>query len=309
MQEASGAQPQHSSHSEAADPNQGGVDFNELIQTELESTKNQNTQLSQELAALKNEAGKTKDTVDKIRSVFAPEDGGEVDPIDARINELNAEIDDVLGKAIEAERIGKPIPMTTRTAISNLKFQIEMLEKGKEKDKVISELQSQLKQLANPGTAVDQQAYSNIDSQLHSALETIYGPGQEYVETKAAQFHAVASQIGEEIKALKRDDPATWERIRRDQSAQKKLVNYFVKQNMPPKARQLMEEDQIRRTPMSHDELLNAFREAKQLAAQDPQNAQAQHYVTELRRELLSTLMAKNMGKSSRVRANELFGG
>jgi hypothetical protein len=40
------------------------------------------------------------------------------------------------------------------------------------------------------------------------------------------------------------------------------MVRHFVKQTIPPKAREILMEDQIRREPMTTDELWQAWREA-----------------------------------------------
>lgn len=285
-----------------------GVDFRALFEQttqELESTKHQASQFSKELSSVKEASGKTSQALDKIRAALTGEDGGEVDPVQSQVSALEAKMDEVLQIAIEAERAGKPIPMTVATAVDGLKSQIEFIKYKAAADAQIAELKAQYKQLSNPTNTIDQTAYSNMDSSIMTALNAIYGNAEEYEPVKSAQFDSISRQIISEIKDLKQNDPETWDKIRRSPKAQQNLVTHFVKKTIPPRARQIMEEDQIRREPMSYNELLNAFREAKELSAKDPK---AQAYVSEIRQELLARMMEKNMpGTGQKTRMSDLF--
>jgi hypothetical protein len=138
---------------------------------------------------------------------------------------------------------------------------------------------------------IDKTAYNNIDGHLTQALATIYGPQHD----TRPQFNAISQQLIAEISDLQKNEPDTWERIRRDPSAQRKLVNYFVEQSIPPKARQLLHEDHVRRTPLTGDELLGAFRETKELLKKDPQNRDLQQSLLEIRGQMMEMVVSKNM--------------
>lgn len=287
------------------------LDFQDLFsqqQQELQTTKKTAERSARDLDALRQKTEQSEQTMAKLRAALTGEDEGGVgaDPYAAEIAGLEGQLDEYLQAAIDHERKGTPIPLTINSAVNSIKFQIRALQKEKVLEERNKKLEAQIAQLSNPANAIDQTAYSNIDSAVINSLNSVFGAGDEYADQKNAQFQAVTAQIADEIRDLKTTDPDMWDRIRRDRNAQVKLVNHFIKKNIPPKARQLMEEDEIKRTPLSYDELMNAFREAKELAAsgKDPR---AQQMVSQIRQELLSRVWDKNAGKSSRVRTSELF--
>ncbi len=270
----------------------GQIDFKELFSTQRE-------QFSQELGKRDVELGKQGKTLDNLRKALMGDEGKEskLDPIDSQIQQAGAEIDQYLEAALAAERAGKPIPLTVNAAIKGLQFKIEALNDKKAHQKEMADMKAQLARLSDPGNRIDEQAFSAMDSHLTSALHTIYGPGDE--DTKNLQFEAISKQIGKEIRDLRKEDPEMWDRIRRDKNAQNKMVNHFVKKSIPPRARQIMEEDEIRRTPLGIGELRAAWNEAKELAVKKPD---MQRHADDIRRELLSRLMEKNLGGGARSR-------
>lgn len=303
----SGASQQHSASSGASG---GGADvsgasgggelnFQELFestQRELSDTKSHAAQIEQRLKLVDSQTKQTNESLQRVRTaLMGEEDNSQApSPTEAKIQGLQAQMDQYIEAAIEAERAGRPIPLTVNSAVQSLKFQIETLQEREQYQREIAELKAKIDQTSNPANQIDQMAYSNIDSHLVSALSTIFGPEED----TSAQFQAISNQIVKEIKDLKKSEPATWDRVRRDKSAQAKLVNYFVEKSIPPRARQLMRDDQIRREPISNDEMLNAYREAKELAAKG--NGDARKHATELRQELLQRVLensAPRMGK------------
>lgn len=306
------AQPGHSSAQSEGSPASGAgadIDFSALFestQAELQEAKSTASKTARELQSVRTDAQKANETISKLKSVFDPDSGKAADPYESEKERLNQELDEYINAAMEHDRRGTPIPLTINNAVSNIKFQLRSLEKEKTYEEETKRLREEVKRLSNPGHSIDQTAFSNIDSHVINSLEQIYGPGDEYTDQKNAQFQAVTGQIANEIRDLKENDPQMWDRIRRDRNAQTKLVNHFVKKNIPPKARQIMEQDEIRRTPLGYDELVNAFREAKELAAEG-KDPKARQYVTQLRQELLSRVWEKNAGRGGRVKSGDLF--
>lgn len=278
----------------------GDIDFKELFSSHQQ-------QMQQELGRRDTAIESQGKVLERVRQALTADENGsneKLDPIDAEIRSAEAEIDRYIEAAMQAEKAGKPIPLTVNNAVRSLKFQINSLQKEKASNAKIAALEAQVKKQNDPGNQIDMQAYSGMDSHLVSALNTIYGPGEEDQETKALQFEAISKRIIHEIKDLKKEDPQMWDRIRRDRSAQQKLVNHFVKKSIPPRARQIMEEDQIRRTPMPVSELHQALAEARQLAQKDPSQA---HHISKIRQEILSRMMGDQMGKGSKARMSDLF--
>jgi hypothetical protein len=205
-------------------------------------------------------------------------------------------MDQYIQAAIDAERAGRPIPLTANAAIKSLKFQISQIQRNEAKDAEIAALQRQLKEQGNPARQIDVQAYSNIDGHLMSALKTVYGADFNIMP----HFNAIGGQIVDEIKQIQREEPETWDRIRRDPTYQRKMVNYFVEQSIPPKARQLLQEEQIRQTPLTGQDLHAAWRETKELLSKDPQNGALRKQLGEIREQLLSTVVGRNMPGAGR---------
>ncbi len=146
---------------------------------------------------------------------------------------------------------------------------IEQLQTNKQLTKDMAKIQKQMGQVSDPSHSIDQMAFSAIDSNIINGLNTVYGENEEMEQVKAQQFRSVAALITEEIKQLKQNDPETWDRIRRNPVDQKKLTNHFLQKVIPPRARQLMEDDRIRNTPTTFSDLMAAFKEANQI--KDPE--------------------------------------
>lgn len=279
----------------------GNLDFKTLFE-------NQREEFSQELGKRDAELGKTKSTIDKLRQALMDGDGEQrhSDPIDTEIAETEAELDRIIGIALESEKRGKPIPLTANTAIKSLQFKIKTLQDKKASSAELAELKAKVAQLSNPEVQIDQQAFSNLDQVLMHQLSSIYGPN-ENVENI---FDAVSKDIVSEIRDLKKNDPKMWQRIARDKTAQTKMVAHFVKRAIPPRARELLEEDQIRRTPLSMDELQAAFQEAKSAWMQEKNPRKVEEmkgHMSKIRQQILSRMMEKHMGGASRTRMSELF--
>ncbi len=229
------------------------------------------------------------------------------DPVADEVSALESEMDQYLQAAIEHERSGRPIPLTINSAVKSLRHQISQVKENAALRAQLAELKRRTDQVSDPQNAIEATAYSNMDNQIETALQSLYGNTDANADVREAQFQSISRQIVTEIKDLKKNDPGMWDRIRRDRKAQVNLVNHFVKKTIPPKAREIMDADQIRRTPLTNDELMNAYREAKEQALKDPKAVQ---YASQIRQELLSRVMEKNMGggsRNSRMGVNDLF--
>lgn len=282
----------------------GGGDLNfqdlfESTQKELQSTKAESQQMQQRLKLVGDESKKTGETLERIKAALMGNQLQETEKsgVETEIESLQQQMDYYIQQAIEAERKGSPIPLTANLAVQSLKHRIEYLQERETHKKEMAELKRQLREQGDPARGVDQIAYSNIDSHLSSVLATIYGPDED----TSVQREAISKLIVNELKDLQKTEPQAWDRIRRDQTAQKKLVNHFAEKIIPPKARQILQTDEIRRTPIGTPELINAWREAKELAAKgDPQ---AKQYAEQIRSQILQRMAEKSMpgmGRGSR---------
>jgi DNA-binding transcriptional regulator YdaS (Cro superfamily) len=228
--------------------------------------------LKEELARTKQTIGElnsSKATVDKLRQVFSPEEAAPEQDKD------EAFLDHYLQASLEAEKEGRPIPLTTNLAVKLFETQKQL----KDAVKVINELKGKTDQALDPVARVDQQTYANLDNLLQSSLYDTYG--RENVSPQ--RFSSIASEITGEIKRLQQESPDIWEDVRRSPKAQRAMVTHFVNKNIPPAAKQLLDREAISQYKMTETDLLTAFREAKEI--QDPKAREK--IQTKIRQDLL----------------------
>ncbi len=185
--------------------------------------------------------------------MFVPEDDNKQDPNEAFL-------DHVLQQSLEAEKDGRPMPITTNLAVKLFETQKQLTEAMK----VINDLKGKTDQALDPVARLDQQTYANLDNILQDSLFTMFG--RENVSQQ--KYSGIASEITAEIKKLQTEKPDLWEDIRRSPKHQAAMVRHFVDKNVPPAARKLMQDDAVQKYEMTEADLINAFREAKDI--QDP---------------------------------------
>lgn len=225
--------------------------------------------MAQRFQGHEKEAGQTKATLDKIRKVFAPDADTPRDPVKEKISEYEAQLDHYLEKALEAEKAGQPIPLTTNLAVNYFQDKIASEKSNADLQRTIQALQSKIDNLSNPQQAQNNQAYSNMDSHLITTLDTLFGDPGKVTPQKQAQFQAISTQVGQAIKRLQKEAPAQWDQIRRNPDLQKQVIDNYVRQNLPPAVTRMMEQEKLSKQTMNQGELWEAFREAKDIA--DPE--------------------------------------
>lgn len=279
------------SSAEKSDLSSGGesVDFKSLFgqtQQELETYKSENAQLKSDFEAFKGSTTKAAETLEKLRAAFSDSTGEVKDAVEAEIDALEAEIQTFVDAAHQADKAGKPIPLTAKIGIDSAKARIKYLKENKELRSKLSEVDEKLKKVTDPGFVAWQQFIDRADLTIDNALNSLYGKDPRYNDVKQAQTTTLSHLVGKEFKRLEADDPESWARVRRDPKALQALVNHFVKESIPPVARQLMEREEIRKTPQGTRELLAAFREAQEAGKKDPKKALTKLEKDQLRREI-----------------------
>jgi hypothetical protein len=210
-----------------------------------------------EVESLKAEKNGLTAKFERVSKAFSDKDGGDdradEDP-DARF------LDTYLEAALEDQKQGgKGLPLTTKLAMETAALK-----------KQLREMQAELKRhgqrqdfMASPDTKYDTDAYSTIDMQVQEAVEGMYG------EVPPHLFDAITKDISNEIKNLKKNNPEAWNQIRRNPEYLKRLGMHFVEKAIPPKARQMLQAEKERNTPMSMSEMRQAMKEADEI--RDPQ--------------------------------------
>lgn len=277
----------------------------QVLAQALRQERDRGGNLQRELEGLRNRTGEQEAILGRLRTAFAPEQP-RVDPRAERRANAENQLDYYVQAALEAERAGKPMPLTANLAAQLFQWQIEQTEKEGQTAATLADLQAKLEAATNPNFQIDQRAYSVMDSQIMNAMSTIYGSGPEYQGQRAAQFKAVAAQVGTELKDLQKTDPGTWDEIRRDDRKIQRMVNYFVEQNLPPRARQILAQQQMENEPQTMEGLLGAFREAQTAYKDDPR--QLARVTPQIRAEILAEMMASRRN-NGRPRISGMYNG
>lgn len=226
----------------------------------------------EDAATAREEARQAREFTSRIQQAFAPQQQ-EANPL--------GWYDEALDAFIEAEKAGKPMPLTGKIATVLAQNQKEVLEL----QRLVREQSETIKKLQNPTSAANQRAFAAMDDAITTTLEGMYG------EVPVAFHDAVSQEIEGVIKTLMREAPEKWEQIRRSEVFQKRLVAYCAQKLVPPKARQVMLEKHESERPTTAQDFAEAIRELeqhKQLTAQGKGQyspAQLKKMETELRQK------------------------
>ncbi|UOF77048.1 hypothetical protein [Caudoviricetes sp.] len=194
----------------------------------------------------------------KLQSVFAGEQP-EADPLSWH--------DDVLLQALEAEKAGKPIPLTLKIANQLAEAQKQVLEQQRQ----MQHMQQRLQNISSPEAQADMHAYTQLDSKLQNTIEQIYG------EARPEVYKAITERIVNDLKTIQKNAPSDWKYIRNSPEAQGKFINHYLKQHVPPQAMQMLQEHKLANTDLPEASLIQAIREARQVRAEtkDPRERAA----------------------------------
>ncbi len=224
---------------------------------------------------LDSERGKTRKaeaTLAKIGSIFTGDDGKPKKP--ALNEEIGEFTDEVLSIALEAEKEGKSIPLTTKSAL----YIKQLADQNAQLSQQIAELTGQVKKQSDPATGLDMQAYHQMDTMIDNGVIRLFG------DHNPSYSKMVADTLQPVIEKMQRENPKQWDYARRNPNVMGKMVNEAIAKVIPPQARKVMEEEHIRKTDMSADQLMQAFYEAKE-HIKDPE--QRRKVCEGIRQELL----------------------
>lgn len=286
---ASGASPQGSSGAQGKGqgaPAQGGGEFDYKSAFTSQNKKLQENEsrlgaLGKEVEGYKGD----RETLSKLRSIFSPDQGApqKADPVPG----WEGQLDFYIQQAVEADKAGRPMPLTANLAISHYKSLIENHQVQTQYQEKIAAMERQLKNLSDPGHNINQRAFSTFDTSIQNGLERIYGTDPNSFPQRQAIFKAVGDLVAPAVNALMRNDPKKWDSIRRDPQQLENIANRALRAVLPPKAVQMIEQEHLRNTPMQMGELQAAFKEAKQI--KDP--VERQRVTTAIRQDILAMSM------------------
>jgi hypothetical protein len=293
------------------------IDVNELVR----DFETRHGQTSQQLQAtqerLQKTDGKLEQTAATLERVKAALTGATdketaaADPADAVIAHYETQMENLINAALAAEKQGRPIPVTVQIGLNSMQGLIDQAKQNKELRAQVMRLSQGVQRATDPDLRINDDAYRVMEGYLGNALDSVYGVNREdpsLNQLKGVQFTAVSKLITGEIEDLQKTDPATWDQIRRSPAKMKGMVQHFVKQVIPQRARELMYEDEVRRTELSADDLKVAWLESKRIP--DPEERRAVQ--AKLRPQLLAAMVPqRGRARQSQGRAgmsiNDLY--
>lgn len=283
------------------------TDYESIIAEQRQILEQQGDELKHvrhEFDGFRRKSLETEGALDRIRKALNPDDQErKPDPRALKSQRYEGDLDAILAESLKADRQGKSIPLTTKIGSDFYQFALEAQQREAEYERKISEMERKLETVMNPDRNLDNQAGLAMEGMLQSAMATVYGSEAESQPIRQAQFDASAKLIVNEINRLKREDPESWNRIRRNPADQQKMVSHFVKLAIPPKAREMLEMDHIRSTEMTEGELMAAWQQAKEQYQKNPSPYWDQ-VISDLRGELLQLAMpggARRRGVANRM--------
>ncbi len=282
--DGSGGQGQTGSQGTGA----GAFDYQSAFKSQskkLQETESSLSRLSQDWESSKGDL----DLVKKLKGVFSEGDGrGQQQQ--SPVGEWERQLDFYIEQAVEAKNRGQGIPLTANLAISHFKSLIENYNVRQALEQKVGQLEKQLQSVQDPGHNLNQRAFYSFDTHIKNGLERIYGKDGSTMPQRQAQFQAIGRQVSQAIQELMQKNPQKWDQMRRDPKEIEELANRALRMNLPPKAVQMIEQEQLRNTPMSLGELRQAFKEAESI--KNPEER------SRIRASIRQDILAMSMGGS-----------
>jgi hypothetical protein len=266
----------------------------------------------QTIESLQSELGKTKETWGRVQKAFTGEPEQKPSPYQARMqsfDELGAYLQE---QALEDQRHGgKGLPITTKIGQQLVQYGKEAEARAEKLEQELAEIKRDLKRSQNPAYQGLERAGLAMEGMVEEALEQMYGAEASSQGIRASWFNAVTSRINDEIKDLMKNDPQALLKVQRNPKIMRKMVNHFMAEALPPKVRNMLEEQQIKETEIPPQELWSAFAEAREKyesAQRDGNDAAVTHWsniMTDIRRDILANQVSGKRGDSRSL--NTLF--
>lgn len=253
-------------------------------------TQEQLYALQEQISASQGENAQLKNTLDRMRSALVGDDGRQ------QSDEPDMTwYDDVLRVALEAEKAGRGIPITVDLA-TRIKGQSE---ENRDLKRQVAMLAAQVNKVSNPETLHNLRAYENIDDHIHNSLEKLYGE----VDPQFSQF--VSAKLSQDLKQIQKENPDAWAKIRGSDTLQQRLVNHAIQSAIPKQVRGQLEQDYYKNSPMTLDELAQAYAQADQ-EIKDPRIRE--EVKAKARQEYFAHSIGSKKGQSFVGRVNKFRG-
>lgn len=234
----------------------------------LDALRNKLSSQDSEIQALRSQAK----TIDQLKAAFS---GGQKDE-----GPKGKWIDPILQHALDAEKRGQPMPITTEIAVAVQKLQ-DQLEEYEARNR---KQEDALKRVTDPSAWQDQQMFASMDDQLQRLVNQLY-PGEN-----KAQYDAMVQRATKYLNELG-EDPEVWREFRNNRTAQARLVQLVASQFVPKRALDQMRDEYERKSPYTKQQLEEAWEEAKQI----PDERKRSEIMAKLRHTIIGLNLQKRM--------------
>ncbi len=202
----------------------------------------------------------TKETLDRVRQAFVPEEKGAPDPV----SELQEQMDYYLEQAMEAKARGQSMPLTTNLALRFFQSQIENHQTQQKLMQEIERLKGGVDKANDPEKSVNDHAYAAMEGHIQNALDSLYGAGADQIGIKRNVYQGVVNMLQGDLKELQQKAPHLWDQVRRNPAKLQSIVQQAIQRIVPPRAMEMIQQEQLQNTPMTEGELWAAWRQVDQ---------------------------------------------
>ncbi len=210
---------------------------------------------------------------------------------------------------------GQGLPITTKIGKQLAAYGKEAEARAEQLAGELAEIKAQLKRQQNPAFQGLERAAFIMEGMVDDALGSMYGEEAGSKPIRAAQFNAVTARINEEIKDLMKNDPEALLKVQRNPKIMRNMVNHFMAEMLPPKVRQMMDQERIQNEVMPVQQLYQAFAEARdqwqeaQASGDSKAEAHFSNLMTSVRHDILAAQQgARRGGTPDKPSLNQLFG-
>jgi len=247
------------------------------------------------IKSLRGELDKNSSITEKLRKVFVGDDEAP-DPYKQRSASFEALAAELDREALEDQkRGGKGLPLTTKIGKELSEFARATLTQNQKLEQDIKELKNKVDVQSNPAVQNMQRITMVADNMTDEALEVMY-PGEDSAQVRQFMGDSVRTMINKEIRQMVKNNEMDDIKKLNNPKAVRGMVNHFMAQILPPKAREILENERIQNEPANPKDLMIAFREASTNLENAETDKERNHWdkiVTSLRQDFLAETMGK----------------
>jgi len=270
----------------------------------LKKTQAELAEKDKTLSSLKSELGEQKSFADKLRKVFVGDEESKPDPYAQRQAAFEALARELDSAALEDQKKGgKGLPLTTKIGKELSDFARSTLSQNQKLEKELADLKKAVELQGNPAFQNMQRINLVAENMADEALEVMY-PGEESKQVRDFMGNSIKQMVQNEIRTMVQNQEYDDLKKLNNPKAVRAMVNHFAAQILPPKAREILDNDRIKNEPANPKDLMMSFREASQKLQEAETPAEQRHWaniVESLRQDFLAETVGKRGGSINNI--------